>query len=312
MGRYDRGSDRDNGSEHDKRAEVVAVGDVTVRSGEPRVAVETRTRSEAHADLRQAAESGWDRGQRFEAPRAELMMFQARRAGLPEVTPEEAGRYIERHRAERPWLRAAERASPEALRIFVAADRGGGHGHIRHDGWVAEEANMRRVAYLEDPAQLDPDKRRRGIDGLKADGRAHRCGTISTRFTDADAFATALARGTEHARVREALAQPFDPDRRPREVQVPIADLLGPDGYRHCTGWRLETAGDSMRRARADRDAWRGARAEGLPPGVPEPRARPVATFEGGSALFAFGHDHTQRRYEIATIVPRPRESDLG
>jgi hypothetical protein len=206
----------------------------------------------------------------------------------------------------------AERAPPEAARIIVAADQGGGHGHIRHEGWVTEEASMRRVAYLEDPAQLEPDKRRSGIDGLKPGGQAHRCGIISTRFTDPGAFATVLARGAGHARVREALEQPFDPDRRPREVQVPISDLLGPDGYRYCTGWRLDTAGASMRRARADRDAWRAARAEGLPPGVLEPQARPVTTFEGGSVLFAFGHHHAQGRYEIATMFPRPRENDLG
>jgi hypothetical protein len=159
----------------------------------------------------------------------------------------------------------AERASPEVARILVAADQGGGHGHIRHEGWVTEDANMRRVAYLEDPAQLDPDKRRRGIDGLKADGRAHRCGIISARFTNPDAFATALARGSGHARVREALEQPFDPDRRPREVRVPIADPLGPDGYRHCTGWRLETEGVSVKgRARIAIPGWWPGRKVGL------------------------------------------------
>jgi hypothetical protein len=68
---------------------------------------------------------------------------------------------------------------------------------------------MNRAAYLEDPAQLDPDKRRAGIDGLRAGGR----------FTDPDAFATALARGAGHRGVREALEQAFDPDRKPREVK---------------------------------------------------------------------------------------------
>ena len=312
MGGFDRGVDRDNGSERDRPAEAEALGDGTVRGGEPRIAVETGTRGEAYADLRQIDESGWDRARRYEAPHGELAKFRTERAGLPVVSSGEAGRYVERHRAGRPWLVVAERASPEAARIIVAADQSGGHGHIRHEGWVTEEANMRRVAYLEDPAQLDPDKRRRGIDGLKAGGHVHRCGTISTRFTNPDAFATALAQGAGHARVREALEQPFDPDRKPREVQVPIADLLGPDGYRHCTGWRLETVGGSMRRARADRDAWRAAWADGVPPGVPEPQARPVATFEGGSVIFAFGHDHVRGRYEIATMFLRPRESDLG
>ena len=192
---FDRGFDRDNGSERDRTTEAEALGDSTVRGGEPRIAVETRTRGEAYADLQQIDESGWHRGRRYEAPHGELAKFRAERAGLPEVSSGEAGRYVEQHRAGRPWLVAAERASPEAARIIVAADQSGGHGHIRREGWVTEEANMRRVAYLEDPALLDPDKRRRGIDGLKADGHAHHCGTISTRFTNPDAFATALARG---------------------------------------------------------------------------------------------------------------------
>lgn len=120
VGGFDRGFDRDNRSERDKPKELAAAGG-TMRSGESSVAVEARTRGEAHADLRQAAESGWDRSQRFEAPRGELAAFQARRAGLPEVTSEEASRYVEQHRARRPWLQAAEHASPEALRIIYGS-----------------------------------------------------------------------------------------------------------------------------------------------------------------------------------------------
>jgi hypothetical protein len=67
-----------------------------------------------------------------------------------------------------------------------------------------------------------------------------------------------------------------------------------------------------MRRARAERDDWRTAQAEGRPPRVPEPQATPVATFEGGSVRFAFGHDRARGRYEIATLFPRPRENDLA
>jgi hypothetical protein len=116
----------------------------------------------------------------------------------------------------------------------VAVDAGGGHAHIRHEGWVTEEASMRRAAYLEDPAQLDPGKRHLGIDGLRQDDRPHRCASTSTRITDPDAFATAFARGVEHPKVREALEMPFDPVKMPRDVALPIADLLGtviaPDG----------------------------------------------------------------------------------
>ena len=305
------GFDRDNGSERDKPTETAAVGEAVREAGVPRMAVETRTRGEAYADLRQAVDSGWDRGQRFEAPHGELAMFQARRAGLPEVTSEEAGRYVERHRAGRPWLQAAERASPEGLRIIAAADQGGGHGHIRHEGWVTEEASMRRVAYLEDPAQLDPDKRRAGIDGLRTGGRNHICASLSTRITDPDAFATALARGAAHPDVRAALSTPYDRDSRPDPVRIPIADLLGSDGHRACTGWQLEPVDGSPRTAMDNRHAWRAAIADGRQPDVPEPRAHPVPTFEGGTIFFAISHNRQRNGYEIASLFPQPPAYDL-
>jgi hypothetical protein len=311
MGGFDRGFDHDNGSERDRPAEAEALGDSTVRGGEPRIAVETRTRGEAYADLRQIVESGWDRGRRYEAPHGELAMFRAERAGLPEVSSAEADRYVERHRAGRPWLQAAERASPEALRIIVAADQGGGHGHIRHEGWVTEEASMRRVAYLEDPAQLDPDKRRAGIDGLRSGSRNHICADISSRITDPDAFATALARGAGHPDVRAALSTPYDRRQLPRPVWVPIAELLGSDGHKACTGWQLEPAAGSVKTAMENRRAWRAAIADGRRPEAPEPRTRPVPTFEGGTIAFVISSNRQRDGYEIASLFPRPPVYDF-
>jgi len=233
-------------------------------------------------------------------------MFRAERAGLPEGSPGEAGIYVERHRTRRPWLEAAERASPEAARIIVAADQGGGHGHIRHEGWVTEEASMRRVAYLEDPAQLDPDKRRAGIDGLRPRGRHHVCADMSSRITDPNAFATALARGAAHPDVRAALGVPYVREHRPRIVWVPISSLLGNDGHKACTGWQLEPVAGSTDAARYNRRAWREAIAEGRQPDVPEPRARPVPTFEGGTIAFVISHNRQRDGYEIASLFPQP------
>jgi hypothetical protein len=167
---------------------------------------------------------------------------------------------------------------------------------------------MRRVAYLEDPAQLDPEKRHLGIDGLRQNDQPHRCRSTATRITDPDAFATAFVRGVEHPKVREALDMPFDPARMPREVAVPIADLLGPDGHAHCTGWRLEPADGSMNTARSNRDAWIAARSEGRKPDVPEPQARPVPTFEGGVITFLFECNYAGQRYGVATMFPRPAQ----
>jgi hypothetical protein len=122
---------------------------------------EPSSRGEAYAELRQRVEGGWEPGS-FEAPRAELRRFNPERAALPPTSLEAAADYLAQHRAERPWLTAGDAASPEACRILAAMDAGGGHGHIRHEGWVTEEASMRRVAYLKDPAQLDAAKRDRG------------------------------------------------------------------------------------------------------------------------------------------------------
>ena len=255
--------------------------------------------------------SGWDRNYRYQSPHGELAMLRTERAGLPEVNSEGVGRYVERHRAGRPWLQAAERASPEGLRIIVAADQGGGHGHIRHEGWVTEEANMRRVAYLEDPAQLDPVRRHAGIDGLRPGDRKHICASLSTRITNPDAFATALARGTAHPDVRAALSTPYDRDRHPRPVRIPIADLLGSDGHRACTGWQLEPVAGSIDAAVDNRRAWRAAIAEGRQPDAPEPRARPVPTFEGGTIFFAISHNQQRDGYEIASLFPQPPAHDL-
>ena len=305
MGELDRGSDRD------KPSEPAAFGEASSRGGELRLVVETRTRGEAYADLRQSAESGWDRSRRFDAPRSELAGFRAERAGLPGVSSEEASRYVERHRAGRPWLKTAERASPEALRIIVAADLSGGHGHIRHEGWVMEQASMRRVAYLEDPAQLDPDKRSRGIDGLRPGGRHHICADRASRITDPDAFATALARGAGHPAVRAALSTPYDRGSRPDPVWLPITDMLGKDGHELCTGWQLEPIDGSIDVARNNRRAWRTAMAEGRQPDAPEPAARPIPTFEGGSMVFVIGHNRQRNGYEIATLFPQPPAHDL-
>ena len=266
---------------------------------------ETRSRGEVYAEQRQRTEGGWE-PRTFEAPRTELGRFDPEWAALPQISLEAATDYIAQHRTERPWLTAADAASPEARRILVAADIGDSHGHIRHEGWVTEEANMRRVAYREDPAQLDLDKRYQGIDGLRPGDRPHRCGNIATRVTDPDAFATAFARGAEHPKVRAALDIPFDADVWPGPVTVPIAELLGATGHQYCTGWQLEQVGDNTDTARENRSAWLRARREGREPDVPEPKVRPVPTFEGGDMLFVVGQNRTRDGYEIGTMHPEP------
>jgi len=265
---------------------------------------EPRSRGEVYAEHRQRADGGWE-PRLFEAPRAELGRFDPERAGLPPMSLDAAADYMAQHRAARPWLAIADTASPEARRILAALDASGGHGHIRHEGWVTEEVSMRRAAYREDPAQLDLGKRSLGIDGLRENDQPHQCRTTSTRITNLDAFVTAFARGVEQPKVREALSMPFDPGDKPTEVTVPIADLLGPDGHRHCTGWKVDPGDGSMKTAQKNRDAWLAARAAGREPDVPEPQVQPVPTFEGGVIVFLFKRNSADNRYEVATMYPR-------
>jgi hypothetical protein len=303
-------------------------------TGWRRQVIEPRSRSEYLADLKQhavtgiperpfgermdepldvarpGADSSHGSGDSLETPREVLKRFDPERAGLPRVSGSEGRGYIEANHADRPWLASVRDCSPETQRIFAALDQGGGHAHIRHEGWVTEEMNERRLTYLEDPAQTDPVKRAAGVDGLKPGGRPHRCGRITTRITDPDAFATAIARGVEHSDVRAALETPFSPGRRPSEVVLPISDLLGPDGYRYCTGWRLEAVDGSMKAAREQRDAWAEAWSRNTVADVPEPMTGPVDTFDGGTVTFAFGTGRSGNGYEIVTMYVRPPETD--
>jgi hypothetical protein len=283
-------------------------GPVEHRQGE--VLKDSTRRCEASAEYRQRVE-GNEESRPFEAPRTELARFDLRRAGLPDTSIDFAAEYVAGHRQARPWLGMADGASPEARRIIAAMDGAGGHGHIRHEGWVTEEANRRRVIYTEDPAQLDPEKQQQGIDGLRLNDRRHRCADIATRITDPDAFATAFARGAEHPKVRKALEMAFNTADKPEAVTVPIADLLGPEGHRYCTGWRLKPVDGSAEAAYIGRRAWLDARAKGTNPDAPEPEALPVPTFKEGVITFMFSGNETERRYEIATMRPDPPEESL-
>ena len=243
--------------------------------------------------------------ERPEGPLEVVRRFEPRRAGLPDLSTDPTA-YIDARRHERPWLGITADRSSETQRVIASLDRGGGHGHIRHEGWVTEEMNERRVAYLEDPAQLDPAKRSAGIDGLRQGDQPHRCRQAASRIIDPDAFAVAFARGIEHPKVRAALEAPFDPDRKPSPVQLPIGDLLGPDGHRYCTGWQLVPVDGDMNAARRCREVWVATPAGKRPLEGREPTARPVETFEGGALVFAFGHNYGGERYEVVTMYPRP------
>jgi hypothetical protein len=224
-----------------------------------------------------------------------LQRFESSRAGLPEVSHADAATYIDEHQADRPWLAQARDCSPDAQRVIVALDQGHGHAHIRHEGWVTEEMNELRVRNLEDPAQLDPDKR--SIDGLAVGDLPHRCGDTASRITNPEIFATAFVRGIEHPDVRAALDSNGP---RPEAIVLPISSVLSNDGHKFCSGWRLEPVNGSMDGARANRRAWATGDQSG-----PEPRAQPVETFEGGTVTFAFRRSPIGG-YEVSTMYVNP------
>jgi hypothetical protein len=194
--------------------------------------------------------------------------------------------------------------------VFAAADQGGGHAHIRHEGWLSTEKSQMRVQYLHDPAQLDPAKRAEGKDGLSPTGKQHYCAEMSTCIRDPVAFAVAYSRGVEHPDVRKGLEARYVPKEAPPDnVGIPIVDLLGPDGHTYCEGFRL--AGDDTDVARSERRTWLRETRAGDRPSVPQPFIVPV-DFQGGTIEFKFKVNTARSGYEIATMFPDPpnRKSD--
>jgi hypothetical protein len=234
-----------------------------------------------------------------------LVRFEPKRAGLPDVSKDDANHYIESQRGDRPWLNSARHERPEVQQVFAALDQGSGHAHIRHEGWTSAEKSQLRVQYLHDPAQLDPVKRADGKDGLLPGDKKHYCGAMSTAIRDPSAFAIAFARGTAHPDVRRALntapGKDYEP---PGEIGVPITDLLGPDGHKYCEGFRL--VGDE-RIARHERRTWIREMSAGDHPSVPSPLIAPV-DFQGGTIQFRFKVNSTTTGYEVVTMFPEPLE----
>ncbi|GAA1590577.1 hypothetical protein [Kribbella karoonensis] len=212
-----------------------------------------------------------------------------------------AAEYIAENADTKPWLEPAVDASPAVQRIFTAVDQGNGHAHIRHGPMGDDQLYADRVAYLEDPAQTDAAKRAAGVDGLNP-LKKHRCSWEATRINDATAFAAAFARAVELPQVQLALATPFGPTTDPPDpVKVPITDLLGPEGHKYCTGYRLEGGPQAMQ----GRKEWLHARAQGEDlTDIPEPKVKRIESFEGGNAIIRFKPNGGG--YEISTLFVEP------
>jgi hypothetical protein len=224
----------------------------------------------------------------------------------PEAEPmdlDEAMDYVTSMKSERPWLEPVADCDPRIQRIHTAIDLGPGHAHIRHGAMGDDELYRRRIAYLEDPAQLDEANRMAGIDGLKPD-KVHFCADTATRINDATAFAVAYAGVVEHPEVRRVLDAGADQPHHPHAVEIPLADLLGTDGHRFCSGYRL--TGD-WAESNAIRKEWVIARAEGQDlSGLQEPQTERISSFVNGTMMVRFARNPTDQKFYIATMFVQP------
>ncbi|MFF0339232.1 hypothetical protein [Kribbella sp. NPDC004875] len=167
-----------------------------------------------------------------------------------------------------------------------------------------DELQARRVAFNEDPAQVDPEKRSAGVDGLD-DTKQHYCGKDSTRVHDATALAAIYVMASEHPKVRAVLDLPFDNDAQPRDILIPIHELLGPDGHKYCSGFALK----GWPASKPERKAWLQAKRSGADLSeLPAPEIERIPTFEGGDIKIIFKRNAATQSYGIYTLFPRPDE----
>lgn len=244
-----------------------------------------------------------------ESPAQTLRRFRPGEAGLPELTPAEATRYLdETPRTARPWLTPSDRATGDSRWVTAAIDRGDGHFLQRHEGYVIGELARARVERLQDPANVDPVSRAEADDAYT--GKRHWCAAESTYINDPDAFATAYARAVRHPAVRDALNRSYDTDFDPPRIAIPIAHLLGPTGHEYCGGHHLRPIDGSLAEARHNRAEWVKAQRYGRQTDSTEPVADKIESFEGGTMLCVVKPKVDQSGYTIGTMFPRPPQPE--
>ncbi|MFL6075386.1 MAG: hypothetical protein ACJ73S_18505 [Mycobacteriales bacterium] len=241
------------------------------------------------------------------SPRELLLAFDPARAHLPDIPAEQVPRYLDDRADERLWLRSCWGQPPEVRRVIAILDAGDGHALERHEGYPGDPELRLRVQQLQDPAQLDPTKRAAALDAYT--NRLHFCAAEATRIKDPAAFATAFVTGLEHPQVKALLDAPYT--RQPEPIQIPIEELLGPEGHRFCAGYRLEEVDGSIEAARAQRKVWvKESVAGGHPDPSDLPGVRPIESFEGGKLEFRLKPTAAQDGHYVATMFPIPPEHE--
>ncbi|HEY3683908.1 MAG TPA: hypothetical protein VGL93_12745 [Streptosporangiaceae bacterium] len=242
-----------------------------------------------------------------DTPRHAVRGFDPERAGLGPLSADAAEQHVTASGGDRPWLDHARYVGPDTRRVLAALDRGGGHALERHGSTVTPERTAARVTRLEDPAVHLDTGRTPGRDAYKSG--THACGDNATRITDPHAFAACFVRGIEHPAVRQELDRPCrigGPPARP--IEIPLSDLLGPQGYAYCDGHRLDPVGGSSAAARDCRAAWVDAIRNDRAPDAPEPTATRLEKedFRNAKVVFAFRPNQSRSAWEVATMYVDP------
>jgi hypothetical protein len=143
---------------------------------------------------------------------------------------------------------------------------------------------------------------------VDADGAPlrHVCGAEATAISDPDAFATAVARAMGRSDVRAALNQTIRGGDAPPDIEIPISELLGPNGHEYCEGYRLMPVDGSIHKAMENRAAWVKAQRHGDEPGAARPLSNRISTFEGGVIAIVVRPRADGTGHAITTLYPRP------
>jgi hypothetical protein len=240
-------------------------------------------------------------------PRELLLAFDPARAHLPDIPADDVPQYLDERADERLWLRSSWGQPPEVRRVIAILDAGDGHALERHEGYPGDPELRLRVQHLQDPAQLDLDKRTAALDAYT--GKLNVCAAEATRIKDPAAFATAYVTGLEHPKIKPLLDTPYSGPLKP--VQIPIEELLGPEGHRFCSGYRLEKVDGSIDTARVQRKAWvKESVAGGQPDLADMPGVQPIESFENGRIEFRMLPTAAQDGHYVATMFPDPPPDD--
>jgi hypothetical protein len=116
-----------------------------------------------------------------------------------------------------------------------------------------------------------------------------------------DRLAAVYVMAAEHPEVCGVLGRPFDNNVQPRDIVVPIAELLGPCGHKFCSGFTL----NGWPELKAARKEWLQAERAGRDfSEIAEPEVERISTFEGGQYRDRFQAESCCQRLRDPYTLP--------